>query len=180
MRIRWRRVARVAAIIVVGLIALRVVPGLLRAPEPPPLGADVGLPKAKTAPAEPVRAVTKEPARRRGKAAPSRDVRKSRRKQPAPVVTDAPAATAVIGSRQRNRDRRPRGRPPHRRRRGDSAPAPPESPAEAASAPVESSPPPAPEYVPPPVAEPSPAPVPEPAPEPPSTPGDGSEEFAPH
>ena len=49
VRIRWRGVARVAAIVVVALLALRLLPGLLRAPEPPPLGADVGLPKAKPA-----------------------------------------------------------------------------------------------------------------------------------
>jgi hypothetical protein len=51
VRIRWRGVARVAAIVLVAVIALRLLPGLLRAPEPPPLAGDVGLPKAAHPPA---------------------------------------------------------------------------------------------------------------------------------
>jgi hypothetical protein len=150
VRIRWRGVARVAAIVVVGLIALRLLPGLLRAPEPPPLGADVGLPQAK-----PVRVVAKREPRQR----PKRHRRKSKPRPTKPrpkvrVVPDRPAAKAVIGARKRHR------RPP-----------PP---------PAESAPPAVPEYVPPPPPEPPPAPVPEPAPTPPPAPGDGSEEFAPH
>jgi hypothetical protein len=41
VRIRWRGVARAAAVVVVVLLGARLVPELLRAPEPPPLGADV-------------------------------------------------------------------------------------------------------------------------------------------
>ena len=146
VRIRWRGVARAAAIVGVGLIGLRLVPGLLRAPEPPPLGADVGLPKAGPAASTPVRVVRKKP--------PS--VRRRR-------VPDAAAATATIGTRSRHRPERRRRA--HRRARVE---------------PVEPPPPPTPEYVPPPAPEPSPEPLPAPSRVPESTPGDGSEEFAPH
>lgn len=42
---------KLVAIAVAGLALLQVLPGLLRAPEPPPLAADVGLPRVKVAPA---------------------------------------------------------------------------------------------------------------------------------
>ncbi|MFT3864744.1 MAG: hypothetical protein QM729_10770 [Solirubrobacterales bacterium] len=92
MRIRWRGVARVAAVVVVALVGVRLLPGLLQAPEPPPLGADVGLPKAKPA------VVAKKP-----KARPRPKTRK---------VADAPASTARIGARTRRR--------PSSRRRGSA------------------------------------------------------------
>jgi hypothetical protein len=159
VRIRWRGVARAAAIVVVGLIALRLLPGLLRAPEPPPLGADVGLPQAK-----PVRAAAKrepKPPRQR----PKRHRQKPKPRQKVRVVPDRPASKAVIGTEPKRR------RPPNRHHGKTPRPRP---------APVESAPPAVPEYVPPPPPEPTPAPVPEPAPTPPPAPGDGSEEFAPH
>jgi hypothetical protein len=161
VRIRWRGVARAAAIVVVGLIALRLLPALLRAPEPPPLGADVGLPKAKPATSEPVRAVVKPEAEPEQPAA----AQAQKRRNPQPtrrkvrVVADGPASTAKIGS-QETRRRRPRTN-----RRQAAKPTP------AAGVP---------EYVPPPPTEPTPAPLPEVAPTDPSAPGDGSEEFAPH
>jgi len=152
VRIRWRGVARVAAIIVVGLFVLRLLPGFLRAPEPPPLAADVGLPKATP--------VTEAP---RGRAAkPATDVperraadrpRKERRRSRPRAVRDAPASTAVIGSKKNHS---------HPKKV------------------VESAPPPVPEYLPPSVPEAVPEPLPQPPPAPPSTPGDGSQEFAPH
>jgi hypothetical protein len=160
VRIRWRRVARVAAIVVVGLIALRLVPGLLRAPEPPPLGADVGLPKVEPVAKKPEPVVPKPAARRRRKARPHRR----------PAILDAPAATAVIGTRHRLRRHRKTPEPNHRPAQPVSEP--PET--------VESAPPPAPEYVPPPSPEPAPTPLPAAPPASPSTPDDGSEEFAPH
>lgn len=43
MRIRWRSAARIGAALVVVAMALRVGPGLLATPAPPPLAADVGL-----------------------------------------------------------------------------------------------------------------------------------------
>ena len=144
--------AKVAAAAFVGLILLSVLPGLLRAPDPPPLGADVGLPK---------RVVT-EPALR----PPSRR-RKSRRSPRTTPVPDAPAATATIGTRTR----RPRHRK-HRPHRTDAG--------EPAARRRETSPEPVPEYTPPAPPEAAPEPVAEPPPAPPSTPGDGSQEFAPH
>jgi hypothetical protein len=89
VRIRWRGVARLAAIVVVGLIALRSVPALLHAPVPPPLGRDVGLPKAKSRASRPL----------------------ARPKRPKPhrrSVPDAPAATVRIGTGIRHRHKRRR------------------------------------------------------------------------
>jgi hypothetical protein len=144
VRIRWRGVARVAAILVVGLLALRLLPGFLRAPEPPPLGADVGLPKATPAIEVP---------------APDGQRRRSRPQKSRPrPVEDAAASRAVIGSKRQ-----------HRVSKIAKPPARPEPK-------LESSPPPVPEYVPPVIPE----PIPPPPPAPRSTPGDGSQEFAPH
>jgi hypothetical protein len=161
VRIRWRGVARVAALVVVGLVVLRLLPGLLRAPEPPPLAADVGLPQAK-----PVRVVEqpRPPHRRRIPERPRPDPR---------PVPDGPAATAVIGTRHKRRIRRTAGHHSLRQGAVESKPVP------EPKATVESIPPPLPERVPPP-PEPVAEPLPEPAPAPPTTPGDGSEEFAPH
>jgi hypothetical protein len=132
VRIRWRGVARVAAIVAVGLIALRLLPGLLRAPEPPPLGADVGLPQV-----EPVRA----------EAEPRTPIRHRRKPRPGPkleVVPDQPASKAKIGTKPKRR------RPPHRHHDKKPEPAPPAVP--------EYVPPPAPEPAPAPLPEPAPAP----------------------
>jgi hypothetical protein len=163
VRIRWRGVARAAAIVVVGLIALRLAPSLLRAPEPPPLGRDVGLPKAKPA------------------SKPVRVVRKPRPKVHRRDVPDAPAAKATIGTRTRHRrkfhQQHPNPSPRAHERVAKMKPSPAPEPA---PEPVESAPPPAPEYVPPPPPEPVPAPIPKPTPAPASVPGDGSQEFAPH
>jgi hypothetical protein len=190
VRIRWRGVARVAAIVLVALLAVRLLPGFLRAPEPPPLAANVGLPRA-----EPVEAPGGGAARpgsktlRRGAAPPVTDVPRRRpspaathprkhRRRPRPrrsrprPVRDAPASEATIGSRRKHRIKQ-EGRP-HAGR--DKVSEPGSSPEEV----TEPAPPPAPEYVPPAIPEPVPAPLPEPSPEPPSTPGDGSQEFAPH
>ncbi|MGN6216725.1 MAG: hypothetical protein ACTHN7_07190 [Solirubrobacterales bacterium] len=62
VRVRWARAGKAAAIAIAGLVALQALPGLLKPPAPPPLEADVGLP----------RVVPKEPApvrRRRGRQA---------------------------------------------------------------------------------------------------------------
>jgi hypothetical protein len=129
VRIRWRGVARVAAAAVVGLIVLSLLPGLLRAPEPPPLGADVGLPRAKAA-----RVVTKpEPQGAQPEPRPRRK-----------VVPDEAASTAEIGTGTR------------RRRHHKKPPPPPiETPAEIVP---EYAPSPAPEATPEPAYEPPPAP----------------------
>ncbi len=220
MRIRWRGVARVGAIVLIAVIALRLVPGLLRTPEPPPVPADVGLPKAAagTPPSiVPPRAEAKKrarrsvPRRRRGSAGESRPASRG----------EASAASAVIGTRARRRgghrqagrvpastraDKRRRPGPaPSRATRGpkppepapsraDRGPKPPPAPArprrardpkpsqspEPSPQPIESTPPPTLESPPPPVPAPPPPPLPEPPPAIEPTPGDGSEEFAPH
>jgi hypothetical protein len=168
VRIRWRGVMRVVAIVAVALIALHLLPGLLRAPEPPPLTADVGLPRAKTltgASRRKARPAATVPPHRATK--PSTRLRRGQRTRSRPVP-DAPASTAVIGSR-------------HRPRHGGGSPATYPAPTAEATPPAESSPSQVPEYVPPP-APPEPGVEPPPEPTPPSSPapGDGSEEFAPH
>jgi hypothetical protein len=162
VRIRWRGVAKVAAIALVGLLAVRLLPSLLRAPEPPPVAADVGLPKATPVtdvprPAGTTRATdVPRPARH-----PRKRRRPSRQRRSRPhKVRDAPAAKAVIGSKRRHRVA---ARPAHDLQKV-----------------TESTPPPAPRYVPPPIPEAAPERLPEPSPAPRSTPGDGSQEFAPH
>jgi hypothetical protein len=184
VRIRWRGVARAAAIVLVGLIALRLLPGLLRAPEPPPLGADVGLPRSRPVTSEPTREVAEPKGEgERAVPAPHKKARQRRPRRHPSVRASAggPASTAVIGSRRRPASqgrRRPRDRRPrrHRRRSATATPRPPEMAPEA----VESTSPAAPEYVPPVPPEASSAPLPEPSSAPSSTPADGSQEFAPH
>jgi hypothetical protein len=161
VRIRWRGVARVAAIVLVALIGVRLLPGLLRAPVPPPLGRDVGLPKAKPVAAS--RPVVRESIRAVPEPAGPKTVRRRRSK----IVPDAPAATAKLGTRTRHR------RHPH------PPPSPDRPTPEPRSEPVETTPPPAPEYVPAPAPEATSEPLPEPPPTPRSTPGDGGQEFAP-
>jgi hypothetical protein len=185
-RIRWRGVAKVAAIALVGLLAVRLLPGFLRAPEPPPLSADVGLPKAApvtdvprpagtastTDKPQSARTAPKTDAPRPTGTAQVTDVprptrhprkqrRRARRRRSRPrKVRDAPAAKAVIGSKRRHRVAGKPARDPKKVAR--------------------STPPPAPPYVPPTVPEAIPEPLPEPSAPLPSTPGDGSQEFAPH
>jgi hypothetical protein len=150
VRIRWRGVAKVAAIALVGLLGVRLLPTFLRAPEPPPLSADVGLPKA--APVTDVPRPAADPRKRRQ--------RPHRRRSRPRKVRDAPAAKAVIGSKRRHRVAA--------------------EPARDAKSATEPTPPPAPRYVPPSVPEAIPELPPEPSAPLPSTPGDGSQEFAPH
>ncbi|HEX5929805.1 MAG TPA: hypothetical protein VFY48_10470 [Solirubrobacterales bacterium] len=69
VRIRWKGLGKVAAAAVAGLLALQALPGLLRAPQPPPLAPDVGLPRVQVQRPEPV-------------AAPKPPPRKPRRSQP--------------------------------------------------------------------------------------------------
>jgi hypothetical protein len=162
IRIRWRGVAKVAAIALVGLLAVRLPPSFLRAPEPPPLSADVGLPKA--APPTDVPRPTGTAAatdKHRPARHPRQQRQRSRPRRPRPrEVRDAPAAKAVIGSKRRRRVAGKPARDPKKVAR--------------------STPPPAPSYVPPTVPEAIPEPLPEPSAPLPSTPGDGSQEFAPH
>jgi hypothetical protein len=169
VRIRWSGVARVAAVVVVGLIALRLLPGLLRAPEPPPLAADVGLPKAEPVKSEPVRAIMPAPTeRRRRKPKPRREV-PALADPKVRIAADEPASTARIGTGER------RHRRPHRQAPAHHAKA-----VRVSRERVESTAATVPEYVPPAPPEPAPEVLPAPPPRTDSTPGDGSEEFAPH
>ena len=45
MRVRWSAAGKATLVAVVALLALRLLPPLLKPPEPPPLAADVGLPR---------------------------------------------------------------------------------------------------------------------------------------
>ncbi len=155
LRIRWRGVGRVAAIVALGLIAVRLVPGLLSTPEPPPLAADVGLPKGTVVTEEPATKKVAVASRPRHRRRAAKAVRESRPR----VVPDGPASTAVMGTERRHR-------------RAKKAPKP-------IAAPVESAPPLPAE----PIVESPPEPSPDPAPvapsAPPVVPADGSQEFAP-
>ena len=82
VRIRWRSAARVLAVAGGCLLALRVLPGLLEAPEPPPLGDDVGLPRAgmTMVPRIEARGRGRRPRVRRSKAPEGRDRSAGRRR----------------------------------------------------------------------------------------------------
>lgn len=143
-----------AVALAAGLVALQVLPGLLRPPQAPPLAADVGLPRVAGAERELV----------------IREAEPKPRPQPKPKPLRAhglSAATAVIGTKPRRRvpKRRPVESLSHTERK---SPAP--------SQPVPTPAPEPPPYAPPP----EPEPVPAPAPDPPPPPSDGSVEFAPH
>jgi hypothetical protein len=150
VRIRWAVLGKVAAIAVAGLAAVQVLPGLLRAPEPPPLAADVGLPR--TAPG---------PRFQRDEMRPKRTTDRLVAPRPAEVAPrrhSGSAASTVIASTPRHRRAAP----------GASKPAP-EPVAAAPAPPVAIPPPPAP--ISPPENQPAAAP---------EAPDDGSVEFAPH
>jgi hypothetical protein len=112
--------------------------------------------------------VAEVPSRRAAKTAATRG-RKAQRRHPRRSRThparDAPASVAVIGTHHKHRIKGAAKPSSH-----------PRPPAEAPAPTPESTPPPVPEYVPPAPPEASP----EPAPDSSATPGDGSEEFAPH
>lgn len=154
VRVRWRGVGKVAAVLIAGLVALQVLPGLLKPPEAPPLAADVGLPRV-SVPHEPAVEIH-EPAQ----------ASKPPKVKPEPRRSNGlSAATAVIGTtprRHKPRRREPRGDLFSHTERKSPAPPPPAPPP----------PPEPPPYVPP--------PAPEPPPNPPPPPTDGSVEFAPH
>jgi hypothetical protein len=156
VRVRWTVLGRVAAIAVAGLAAVQVLPGLLRAPEPPPLAADVGLPRPQAV----ARFHRHEP---RAKGTADRTVR------PRPVRTaprrSGPAGSAVISSFPRRHKANPRPSKP--------------APEPVAAAPVQPSAvalPTAPAAA----AETQPTATPEAPIAPPEPPNDGSVEFAPH
>src|SRR3954465_3500688 len=89
---RWAGQAKVAGIAAALLLSLQALPALLRPPQPPPLGADVGLPQVVPAPEEP----------------PPPEPRFEEHRRRAKGATGSPTA-AVISSRPRPKHR-------HRRR----------------------------------------------------------------
>lgn len=150
IRVHWRGVGKVAAVVVGAIVALRVLPGVFEAPEVPPLAPDVGLPRVVRMDEEEPPVVVRKatPPRPRVRAKPSHGVE---------------AATAVIGTTRRLQAK-PHRSPDRARQLEKPTPPPPPPP------PV----PPAPE----PTGSIPVGPPPEPAPEP--VPSDGSMEFAPH
>lgn len=152
IRIRWKSLAKVAAALVAAAVALQLLPGLLKAPEPPPLGADVGLPRVADR-GEGLRVERRAERRRapRSRANGRGDI-----------------AHAVIGTRTHRR-------PARRQRHAHPTPKPPASPPRFHPEPASASTP-APE---PPTPEPPPPPSPPPTPAPTQPASDGSMEFAP-
>ncbi len=137
-------------IVVAGLAALQILPGLLKTPEPPPLAADIGLPRVK---------VVAPIAEHGGPAeAPSRGREAIRAATRNPERRGRLAGAAIIAATPARREVTRRASKP-------AAAAVPPTPAQPAAA----SPPQAPIAP----AESQPAPAPEP-------PNDGSVEFAPH
>jgi hypothetical protein len=159
IRIRWGALGRFAAIAAAGLAALQILPGLLQAPQPPPLARDVGLPRVRRI--RPAKAMPrpKHAARFQKHEIHVKGTIRSVGVEKRP--TPGPAATAVIGSV-------PHGRKPMRRQPKPAAGAKPAEPIE--SPPVSPAPAPA-----------APIEAPPPAPAAPLQPvGDGSIEFEPH
>src|ERR1044072_4332135 len=167
LRVRWGAAVKGAALIVAALLALQALPGLLKPPDPPPLPADVGLPRGGgSTPARCVRCLPGQE-RQKGERAP--------RKRDSGGWRRGGVHSPVW------RLRRERSHNSHRkvplpgaaRKAGEGAPPRRQDPP-AATPPAESDPSPTPAL--PPEAA---APPLEPAPPPPA-PDDGSMEFAPH
>jgi len=98
VRIRWSGVGKIAIVAVAALLALQTLPGLLRPPQPPPLGEDVGLPQVPP-PTEPPPKLRFEspPVEDKGTTGSARrDVISSRprKKRPKPKVETMPAPAA--------------------------------------------------------------------------------------
>jgi len=159
VRVRWSQASLLIVAVVGSLFALKAAPSLLAPPEPPPIPADVGLPRiTPEASATRAGANTSKPKRPRRSAPQRRPKPKHKRSQ------------------QSAAPKRPKPNPGLRRQqkapKAPSQPPPPQSPV------PEPPPEPTPSYVPSPEVV-SPAPTPEPAPVTPA-PNDGSMEFAPH
>jgi hypothetical protein len=103
-RIRWSSLGRPIAAALATIVAIALLPGLLAPPEPPPLPADVGLPRAAAvnldAAPRPLPRSTpdrrrppgdRRPSERQGRRAPERD----RDRSEPPPDTPAPAASAA-------------------------------------------------------------------------------------
>lgn len=152
LRVRWQSAARALAALAAAGLAITLAPGLLKTPEPPPIAADVGLPRV----IERTGSSPRPPEPRaprvglgRAKALPARRHRHHRPKDAGAAIPKPPSVP--------QKSPLPQKLPP-----GDG-PTPPA-------------------YVPTPSPTPVPAPPPVPAPTPQTAPAptDGSEEFAPH
>jgi len=154
IRVRWRALAKLVAIVAAALAALQLLPDLLRPPVPPPLARDVGLPRVKV-----------EPSAKRQQVAGQEPV--ARKPLPRDVISSVPHRHVAPEP-----GRMAAKKPGANRHRHPAPPVP--------SAPAVETPPPPPAESPPPVST-TPAPPPSPPPPAPTQPpGDGSEEFAPH
>lgn len=127
-RIRWRNVARLAAGAALLVVLAEALPGLLRAPQPPPLPADVGLPAATAFAMRPTPAEADRPA------STGRAEDKARRR------TDR-HHSARHGDRRHSdaRGPEPHHKPPSTAKDGESTPAP--RPTSSPPAPVPTPPP---------------------------------------
>jgi len=180
MRVRWQSAARIGGAGLLAAAGLIAGPSLFRAPDPPPLPTDIGLPRggSQTAAAQGARekaerSNTRRDHRgfpRRPRSAPRRPCHTRQRCRHSSADPRAPSSRS--GSRSAGGKNRV-SRLPHVKGGAPdqgSAPAAPPPPI-AAPAPPPVSAPPAPALSPPPAPAPAPAAPP---------PGDGSEEFAPH
>jgi len=169
LRIHWMTLGKGVALAGVGLLALQVLPGLLKPPAPPPLAGDVGLPRVQIDREAGVKAPSQAEAS--GPATP-----KLRRRQHLPKLPGHPGLRGGKISSKPAPHRHPR----KKRRKAKQAPAAEALPTKTAS-PTPSPPPvPSPPSTPEPPPAPSSAPSPAPPPEPSSPAEDGSAEFAPH
>jgi hypothetical protein len=195
VRIDRARALRVAAMLGLALLAVSIAPRLLRAPEPPPVPADVGFLPSEQSAAGAGPASGELRSKTRGRANLRNEMRPGKQSRGGPRRGDDRQAR---GSRKPGHGDRGRAGRPGERRREDgpsAAAAPAASPSTSSRPPASPSPPPAPAPSPPPAPAPSPPPAPAPAapptassPDPPpeasgppaaSTPPDGSQEFAP-
>src|ERR1700679_494078 len=149
VRIRWMTLGKGMALAGVGLLALQVVPSLLKPPAAPPWAGDVGLPRVK---------VERTAVETAPKAAPSKPVQVKPR--PRPHLAKAPDHPGLRGGIASSKPK-----PAHRiRKKTKSRQAGTPDPSPASPAPPPPSPPPVPS--PPPTPEPPPAPLPASSPAP--------------
>src|SRR5881394_1904601 len=151
LRVQWQLAAKVAAVVVGGIVAFHFIPAFLKPPPPEPLPADVGLPQVT---ARPLELKNRQPKRHLGRVVRGGGDRRR-----------AESSEGSVGPTKGSR--------PIPRRRSQpkpSTPTPRQDPPADASVPV--APPPAPEAPDPVFGAPPPAPAPAP-------PDDGSMEFAP-
>src|SRR6476659_744087 len=132
-RVRWELVAKGAAVVVAGLVALQLVPALLKPPAPEPLPADVGLSRVAASPLE---LPERRPQRPLGRVVSGGGV--SRRAEPSEGEAH-PAEGSRPSARRRSQPKR--GTPTRRQDPPAEAPAPDAPPTEPAPEPPPPAPP---------------------------------------